>query len=110
MTMRRSKQRCQRPPIAHARTLATQTVSSAVDTVNITSTLKESAPPLGLAHGVVRKTTSTIISDPKADYSTVKDKWTLFYNLEDPKMAGGDLQPFSVTVEDKTKKVEIRRN
>jgi len=25
-------------------------------------------------------------------------------------MAGGDLQPFSVTVEDKTKKVEIRRN
>ena len=47
---------------------------------------------------------------PKADYSAVKDKWTLFYNLKDPKMAGGDLQPFSVTVEDKTKKVEIRRN
>ena len=47
---------------------------------------------------------------PKADYSAVKDKWTLFYNLKDPKMAGGDLQPFSVTVEDKSKKVEIRRN
>jgi hypothetical protein len=47
---------------------------------------------------------------PKADYSAVKDKWSLFYNLKDPKMAGGDLQPFSVTVEDKTKKVEIRRN
>ena len=47
---------------------------------------------------------------PKADYSAVKDKWTLFYNLKDPKMAGGDTQPFSVTVEDKTKKVEIRRN
>jgi hypothetical protein len=47
---------------------------------------------------------------PKSDYSAVKDKWTLFYNLKDAKMAGGDLQPFSVTVEDKTKKVEIRRN
>jgi hypothetical protein len=47
---------------------------------------------------------------PKADYSTVKDKWSLFYSLKDPKAAGGDLQPFSVTVEDKTKKVEIRRN
>jgi hypothetical protein len=47
---------------------------------------------------------------PKADYSAVKDKWSLFYNLKDPKMAGGDLQPFSVTVEDKTKKVEVRKN
>ena len=47
---------------------------------------------------------------PKADYSAVKDKWSLFYNLKDSKMAGGDLQPFSVTVEDKTKKVEIRKN
>jgi hypothetical protein len=47
---------------------------------------------------------------PKADYSAVKDKWSLVYNLKDPKAAGGDLQPFSVTVEDKTKKVEIRRN
>ncbi|HST30208.1 MAG TPA: hypothetical protein VLK27_05155 [Chthoniobacterales bacterium] len=47
---------------------------------------------------------------PKADYSAVKDKWSLFYNLKDPKTAGGDLQPFSVTVEDKTKKVEIRKN
>jgi hypothetical protein len=47
---------------------------------------------------------------PKADYSAVKDKWSLFYNLKDPKVAGGDLQPFSVTVEDKTKKIEIRRN
>jgi hypothetical protein len=47
---------------------------------------------------------------PKPDYSSVKDKWSLFYNLKDSKMAGGDLQPFSVTVEDKTKKVEVRRN
>jgi hypothetical protein len=47
---------------------------------------------------------------PKADYSAVKDKWSLFYTLKDPKAAGGDLQPFSVTVEDKTKKVEIRKN
>jgi hypothetical protein len=47
---------------------------------------------------------------PRADYSAVKDKWSLFYNLKDPKAAGGELQPFSVTVEDKTKKVEIRKN
>jgi hypothetical protein len=47
---------------------------------------------------------------PKTDYSAVKDKWSLFYTLKDPKMAGGDLQPFSVTVEDKTRKTEIRRN
>ncbi len=47
---------------------------------------------------------------PKADYSAVKDKWSFFYTLKDPKSAGGDLQPFSVTVEDKTKKVEIRKN
>ena len=47
---------------------------------------------------------------PKADYSAVKDKWSLFYTLKDSKAAGGDLQPFSVTVEDKTKKVEIRKN
>src|SRR5262249_22837927 len=45
---------------------------------------------------------------PKTDYSAVKDKWSLFYSLKDPKMAGGDLQPFSVTVEDKTKKAEVR--
>lgn len=47
---------------------------------------------------------------PKADYSAVKDKWSLFYTLKDPKASGGDLQPFSVTVDDKTKKVEIRKN
>jgi len=47
---------------------------------------------------------------PKADYSAVKDKWSLFYTLKDPKAAGGDLQPFSVTVQDKTKKVEMRKN
>jgi hypothetical protein len=47
---------------------------------------------------------------PKADYSAVKDKWSLFYTLKDSKAAGGDLQPFSVTVEDKTRKIEVRRN
>ncbi len=47
---------------------------------------------------------------PKADFSAVKDKWSLFYTLKNPKGAGGDLQPFSVTVDDKTRKVEIRRN
>jgi hypothetical protein len=47
---------------------------------------------------------------PKADYSAVKDKWSLFYTLKDPKAGAGELQPFSATVEDKTKKVEVRKN
>ena len=67
---------------------------------------------VGLADGEARDKGFNL-SDyqrPKADYSAVKDKWSLFYNLKDPKAAGGDLQPFSVTVEDKTKKTELRKN
>jgi hypothetical protein len=46
---------------------------------------------------------------PKADYSAVKQKWILYYDLK--KSAGLDPRatPLSVTVEDKTKKVEIRK-
>ena len=44
---------------------------------------------------------------PKADHSAVKGKWSLFYGLKDPN-GGGD-SPLTITVEDKSKKVEIRQ-
>ena len=45
---------------------------------------------------------------PKVDHSQVKGKWTLFYA---PKKgdSSGDLPPFSVTVEDKSRKVDLRK-
>lgn len=45
---------------------------------------------------------------PKFDHSQVKGKWTLFYA---PKKgdSSGDLPPFSVTVEDKSRKVDLRK-
>lgn len=46
---------------------------------------------------------------PKADYSAVKEKWSLFY---DQKLIDGMPEIgkyFSVTVDDKTKKVEIKK-
>jgi hypothetical protein len=42
---------------------------------------------------------------PKVDHSAVKGKWSLFYGLKE----GGSGGAFTVTVEDKTKKVEIRK-
>ena len=46
---------------------------------------------------------------PKVDHSAVKGKWSLFYTLK--KGEGGRDSPpaFSATVEDKTRKVEIRK-
>lgn len=45
---------------------------------------------------------------PKVDHSQVKGKWTLFYA---PKKgdSSGDLPSFSVTVEDKSRKVDLRK-
>ena len=46
---------------------------------------------------------------PKIDHSKVKGKWTLFYALKKDE-TGRDLpEAFSATVEDKTKKVDIRK-
>ena len=42
---------------------------------------------------------------PKVDHSAVKGKWSLFYGLKEGSNGG----TFAVTVEDKTKKVEIRK-
>jgi hypothetical protein len=47
---------------------------------------------------------------PKVDHSAVKGKWALFYGLkQDADAQGNLLSAFTVTVEDKTKKVEIRK-
>jgi hypothetical protein len=46
---------------------------------------------------------------PKVDHSAVKGKWALFYGLKEGADAAGNPGAFTVTVEDKTKKVEIRK-
>ena len=46
---------------------------------------------------------------PKVDHSGVKGKWALFYGLKQDADAEGNPIAFTVTVEDKTKKVEIRK-
>lgn len=46
---------------------------------------------------------------PRVDHSDVKGKWSLFYALKEPATSSESAGPFSVTVEDKTKKVEFRK-
>jgi hypothetical protein len=46
---------------------------------------------------------------PKVDHSAVKGKWSLFYGSKEQSNAGENGGPLTVTVEDKTKKVEIRK-
>jgi hypothetical protein len=46
---------------------------------------------------------------PKADYSEVKRKWILYYDLKKSADRGLGVAPLSVTVEDRSKKVEIRK-
>jgi hypothetical protein len=46
---------------------------------------------------------------PKADYSAVKQKWILYYDLKKSADQDPRAMPLSVTVEDKSKKVEIRK-
>jgi hypothetical protein len=46
---------------------------------------------------------------PKVDHSNVKGRWSLFYPLKSSADKSSDLAPFTVTVDDKTRKVEIRK-
>jgi hypothetical protein len=46
---------------------------------------------------------------PNVDHSAVKGKWALFYSLKEGAEAQGNPSAFTVTVEDETKKVEIRK-
>ena len=46
---------------------------------------------------------------PKVDHSEVKGKWSLFYGLKEGANSSEGFGPFTITVEDKSKKVEIRK-
>jgi len=46
---------------------------------------------------------------PKADHSAVKGRWSVFYGLKEGSSAGANGSPLTVTVEDKTRKVEVRK-
>jgi hypothetical protein len=46
---------------------------------------------------------------PKVDHSAVKGKWALFYGLKEGADDAGNPSAFTVTIEDETKKVEIRK-
>ena len=46
---------------------------------------------------------------PKVDHSKVKGKWTLFYASKQPEAGEEVWAPFTVTVEDKTRRVEFRK-
>ena len=46
---------------------------------------------------------------PKGDYSAVKNKWSLIYDLKDAGAADENTKQFIATVEEKTKNVEIRK-
>jgi len=46
---------------------------------------------------------------PKADYSAVEDKWSLFYDQKPVDGMPEIGKYFSATVDDKTKKVEVKK-
>jgi hypothetical protein len=50
-----------------------------------------------------------IYNRPKIDYSAATNRWTLFYGLKDASSADEDAKSLSVTVEDKTRKVDVRK-
>ena len=45
---------------------------------------------------------------PVADYSTVKKQWSLFYSSRPGETAGDNPQYFNATVDDATRKVEVK--
>lgn len=81
-----------------------------------TSTSKDNAPlteaeAINLADTEARRQGAPLdeYQRPKVDHSAVKGKWSLFYGLKEGRQPGESGGPFTVTVEDKTKKVEIRK-
>jgi hypothetical protein len=81
-----------------------------------TSTSRDSAPlteteAINLADTEARRHGAPLddYERPKVDHSTVKGKWTLFYGLKEGRNAAVSGSPFTATIEDKTKKVEIRK-
>lgn len=92
--------------------LRTTTETSTPKTETETSTSRDNAPlteaeVINLADTEARRQGAPLddYQRPKVDHSAVKGKWSLFYGLKE----GGSGGAFTVTVEDKTKKVEIRK-
>jgi hypothetical protein len=96
--------------------LRATTETSAPKTETETSTSRDNAP-LSEAEAINIADTEARVQGfflddyqrPKVDHSAVKGKWSLFYGLKEGSNAGGSGGAFTVTVEDKTKKVEIRK-
>jgi hypothetical protein len=93
--------------------LRTTTETSTPKTETETSTSRNNAPlteaeAIDLADAEARRQGAPLddYQRPKVDHSAVKGKWSLFYGLKEGGSSGG---AFTVTVEDKTKKVEIRK-
>ncbi len=96
--------------------LRTTTETSTPKTETETSTSRDNVPlteaeAINLADTEARRQGAPLddYQRPKVDHSAVKGKWSLFYGLKEGSNARGSGGPFTVTVEDKTKKVEIRK-
>ena len=93
--------------------LRTTTETSTPKTETETSTSRDNAPlteaeAIDLADAEARRQGAPLddYQRPKVDHSAVKGKWTLFYGLKESGSSGG---AFTATVEDKTRKVEVRK-
>jgi hypothetical protein len=96
--------------------LRATTETSAPKAETETSTARDNAPlteseAVSLADTEARRQGAPLdyYQRPKVDHSAVKGKWTLFYGLKEGQTAADSGGPFTVTVEDKTKKIEIRK-
>jgi hypothetical protein len=96
--------------------LRTTTETSTPKMETETSTSRDSVPlteaqAIDLADTEARRQGAPLddYQRPKVDHSAVKGRWSLFYDLKEGKSAAESGGPFTVTVEDKTKKVEIRK-
>ena len=92
--------------------LRTTTETSTPKMETETSTSRDNAPlteaeAINLADTEARRQGAPLddYQRPKVDHSAVKGRWSLFYGLKE----GGSGGTFTITVEDKTRKVEIRK-
>ena len=91
----------------------TETSTPKTETATSTSTPRDNAP-LTEAEAINLADTEARVQGfylddyqrPKVDHSAVKGRWSLFYG---PKNTGQSGTAFTITVEDKTRKVEIKR-
>jgi hypothetical protein len=96
--------------------LRTTTETSTPKTETETSTSRDNAPlteseAINLADTEARVQGYHLddYQRPKVDHSEVKGRWSLFYGLKEGSDAGENGGPLTATIEDKTRKVEIRK-